>query len=116
MRVEHGARFQRRIYRLGVPGFWHDVPTGDNSKNYKEWRRLITSGTLRPINIEVTTTVDPDNSKELKVKAEWGYPNKGKANSHKHIVRNLEQGDPKVVTVQLDHPRRTIIFRDKGTK
>lgn len=110
------SRIERRVAGRIIPGSWHDVPEGKNSNNYKEWRRLIISRTLRPINIEVITAVDPLVGEKLQIKAEWGYPNKGKANSHSHITRTVEQGDTDGVSVRIDHPRRMLYFRSKESK
>lgn len=106
--------FQRKTYRFGIPGLWHEVPKGTHSKNYKEWRRLFASRTLRPINYEIITAVEGNM---LKVSTEVGYPNKGKANSHRGpYIHTLDHEDPRVIKEQIPYPKRTILYRSKGNK
>ncbi len=98
---------------MGIPGFWHKIPNGKETKNYKEWRRLIASRTLRPINYEIITAVEGN---KLTVSSEVGYPNKGKANSHRGpYIHTLDSDDPRVITEQIPSPKRTILYRSKGT-
>jgi len=108
------SRIERRVFGRNIAGRWHVVPEGKQTKNYKEWRRLIASRTLRPINYEIVTSVEGN---KLTVSSEVGYPNKGEANSHKGpYTHTLDSDDPRVLTEQVPNPKRTILYRSKGTR